>query len=435
LREAQSGDEDIASVVGPATGRHEPTDGLDHSWQTSVRLAKGEDVQKADSYRSVRRNGPLGGEQNKFKEGPWSAPPNAPIRKDASARQLRETVPSLKSSLLKCSKIEDGILKITGLPFDVQSDLLRAVFPPGARGVCGGLYDARRGTIEVGRKDWSVTNGSQVTWSQLGLHGSHTVQMENLQGSVVELVWNAIKEASPSELLESFHPDSVRVAFESMHGRTIRPGSGQTLCGWSRDNDRVDNKDRSPKVLILGGSAKISKGFKYSKENQESLDVDLSPGDVLVLYGPARTWVSAVNGFEPSKAHASKAPFDFVHIWLHDHRHLQKVIPGVYKSIHHPPTPVKGGNEYKWMQYAYTVSDKRNSDGELIVELSDGGSVTRENAGSKLTALERSGNHAEYLIPGLFVLASIMLASIGLRKKFRSFQKPVQGLQDSLIHI
>merc|ERR1719160_984889 len=194
--------------------------------------------------------------------------------------------------------------------------------------------------------------------------------MKEIRGIIVEKVLNAIKKAAPPEVLKDFSPDSVRVTFETMHGRTIR--QGQTLCGWSRDNDRVDDNDKSPKLCIILGSAKIWKGYKYKKEDRESLDVDLSPGDVLVLYGPARTWVSAVNGFDSQKA---PAPFDFAHVWIQDHRRLQEKRP-------HPPQPVSGGNEYKWMQYAYTVLDKRNSNDEVMVEISDGTAVKREHSRS-----------------------------------------------------
>eukprot|EP00746_Dinoflagellata_sp_MGD_P006786 gnl/MRDRNA2_/MRDRNA2_113372_c0_seq1.p1 gnl/MRDRNA2_/MRDRNA2_113372_c0~~gnl/MRDRNA2_/MRDRNA2_113372_c0_seq1.p1 ORF type:complete len:778 (+),score=133.31 gnl/MRDRNA2_/MRDRNA2_113372_c0_seq1:66-2399(+) len=364
LREAREGDEDTMSVVGSVTGRHEPSDGLDHTWDTTVRLANGEDVQKADSYKRFRKHGPLGEERYQHKEGPWSAPST---RKDGPGTGT-EAIPKLKRQ-----QIDEGILKITGLPADAQSDLLQAVFPPGAQGVFGGLYDARRGTIEVGRdKDWSVTAGSEVTWSQLGLHGQHALQLEELRSSIVENILHAIKEASP-EVLRDFSPDSVRVSFETMHGRTIR--SGQTLCGWSRDGDRADNSDTSPKVCVIGGSAKIWRGYKYRKEDRESLDVDLNPGDILVLYGPARTWVSAVNGFEEGKQ--GKAPFDFAHIWFQDHRRLHELRPDVHKSIHHPASPAVSNYDYKWMQFPYTVLDKRSPDGEVVMEVSHRTSAKR----------------------------------------------------------
>ena len=47
------------------------------------------------------------------------------------------------------------------------------------------------------------------------------------------------------------------------------------------------------------------------------------------------------------------------------------------------------------------------------------------------SSLELHGNRVEYFIPGLFALASFMLASVGL-KIYRSFQKPVRGLQEFL---
>jgi hypothetical protein len=372
LREAREGDEDIVSVAGKETGRYEKDDGLDHTWETAERAGGGERVVKADSYAKVRKYGALGDERFSHKDGPWSAPA---VSKDHSASKTQTAGGLLK---LSCEKIDDGILKLTGMSPDVQSKLLRAVFPPGAQGVCGGLYDGRSGKIEVGRnKDWSVKDGAEVPWSELGLHGHHSVQMNELRGIIVEKVLNAIKKASPPEVLGDFSPDSIKVSFEMMHGRTIR--EGQTLCGWSKDGDRADDNDKSPKLCIILGSAKIWKGYKYRKEDRDSLDVDLSPGDVLVLYGPARTWVSAVNGFEPQKA---PAPFDFAHVWIQDHRSLQQKRPDVYEKIHHPPQPVSGGNEYKWMQYAYTVLDKRasESDDQVMVEMSDGTSVKRERS-------------------------------------------------------
>jgi hypothetical protein len=275
--------------------------------------------------------------------------------------------------------MDDGILKISGLPSDAQNMLLHEVFPIGAQGVCGGLYDTRSGIIQAGHgKTWSAAAGSEISWSDFGLHGHHTVELDSLGGGTVDKVLRAIKDAAP-DILGSFSPDSVRVAFENMHGRTIRPG--HTLCGWSRDRDRVDDKDQNPKICIVLGSAKIWHSYKYRKEDRESLDVDLRPGDVLVLYGPSRSWVSAVNGFEPRKSLVEESPFDFAHIWLQDHRRLKRLRPEVYNSIHHPSTPVVGGAEYKWMQFAYTVS-QCGTDGRMLVEISDGTSSKQGYSGS-----------------------------------------------------
>jgi predicted NAD/FAD-dependent oxidoreductase len=347
LREAREDEEDIVSIAGPATGRTEPSDGLDHTWKTSVRLARGEKIKAADSFKGYRKHGALGEDRYRHEEGPWPVP-SAGMK-------------------LHCQKVDEGMLKLTGLSPNVQTDLLRAVFSPGATGTCGGLYNARTHSIEVGQdKNFSFNGNSEVAWSKLGLHGSHTVQWENLRGSVVEEVWNAIRDSSPTEVLENFRPDSIRVAFETMHGRSIR--QGQTLCGWSRDRDRVDHKDQHPKVYVIVGAGKIWRGFKYRKEDHESLDVGLSSGDVLLRYGPALTWFSAVNGFEPRANPTSDIPFDFVHIWFQDHRQLKAMRPEVYDSIHYPPSPVASSGEYKWMQFAYTVlNDKLDSDGAKMV--------------------------------------------------------------------
>jgi len=158
-----------------------------------------------------------------------------------------------------------------------------------------------------------------------------------------------------------------------MRGRRIT--KGQTLCGWSWDNDRADNRDGDPKVLIILGKSTISRGFKYTKQDRMSLDVSLSPGDVLVLYGEARSWASAVNGFEEDRGR--DGPFDFVHMWLLDHRRLRQLKPNVYDSIHNPGVPKPGGAEYRWMQFAYTVLNKCDADGQHLVELRDSQAPSR----------------------------------------------------------
>jgi len=57
LREPSPGDEDTSTIVGPCTGRHEPMDGLDHTWPTAVKLAKGAHLASADSYAKYRSHG------------------------------------------------------------------------------------------------------------------------------------------------------------------------------------------------------------------------------------------------------------------------------------------------------------------------------------------------------------------------------------------
>jgi len=280
---------------------------------------------------------------------------------------------------LSCKCIDDGLLKISGLPGAVQDELLAAVFPAGTRGVCGGLYDARSGVIDAGNGEvMSVAGSKEVTMSELGLHGSHIIEWE-LAGSAAGKVLGAAQQAA-KDVLEGFSPDCIRVAFENMRGRRIR--RGQTLCGWARESDRVDNSDGSPKILVLLGSAKISRGFKYAKEDKESLDVELSPGDMLVLYGPARSWVSAVNGFQPGDGD----PFDFVHVWLQDHRRLKQRKPEIYEKIHSPPAPSPAAFDYKWMQFSYLVLEKPSPGGWALVELQgdqESSQATSSEAGYK----------------------------------------------------
>lgn len=315
----------------------------------------------ADSYRNQRRQGAMGDRPNfRNKDGPWSAP--SLQGDDRTSRIDMGNLPRLR-----CQMIDDGILKVTGMPLQSQRALLHAVFPVGAHGVCGGLYDARRGTIDIGYGEtWSRSGTYQTSWAELGMHGNHTVDWDAVEGDIVNNVLAAVKQCT-SDVLGNFSPDCVRVAYENMRGRTIRPG--QTLCGWSRDRDRVNNNDGAPKMCVILGNAKIQYGYKYAKEDQESLDVELCPGDVLILYGPARTWCSAVNGFED---HEGSSPFDFAHVWFLDHRRLQKVKPDIYASIHQPPRPAPGGSEYKWMQFTYKVLGTEEGKEEVRMEVSDG---------------------------------------------------------------
>jgi hypothetical protein len=98
--------------------------------------------------------------------------------------------------------------------------------------------------------------------------------------AVREAVSERLGASSP---LEGFSPDSLRVAFENMGGRSIR--RGQSLCGWSRDGDLSSQSDGTPKVQLLLGTAQISMGFKYSRGDRDSLDVVLRPGEALVRFG------------------------------------------------------------------------------------------------------------------------------------------------------
>eukprot|EP00450_Noctiluca_scintillans_P004605 CAMPEP_0194495690 /NCGR_PEP_ID=MMETSP0253-20130528/13201_1 /TAXON_ID=2966 /ORGANISM="Noctiluca scintillans" /LENGTH=773 /DNA_ID=CAMNT_0039336983 /DNA_START=50 /DNA_END=2371 /DNA_ORIENTATION=- len=346
-RSPSHGDEDTLSIIGPETGRSEPKDGLDHTWETAVRIAGGIHVRAADSYKKFRKSGPTG---NNVPHGPWDG------RRSSGMS-------------LTCERIDDGLLKLTGVSKDMQHNLLKASFPRGTVGVCGGLWDPKKQLIDLGSGDcWKGSCPRQVTIAELGLHGSHVLEWDSVPDELAEVL-QAIRHAVPEpKILQHFEPDCARLTFENMCGRTIQ--RDQTLCGWSRDNDRVNDQDDSPKIMIVLGKSKISRGFKYRKEDRLSLDVSLSPGDILLLHGDARRWVSAVNGFE-ELPHVD-SPFDFVHLWLLDHRQLQKLRPSVYNSIHHPAVPRPGGVEYKWMQFTYTVLDETDSMGYFHVELNDG---------------------------------------------------------------
>lgn len=346
LRQAQEGDEDIVSIVGPFTGRREPDDGLDHTWETGVRLARGSHVDSADSYKRFRKCGPLGDNRP---EGPWQAPPRG--KADAGTDVRSATLGAVQA--LRCNRIDDGLWRLSGLSTDLQSALLSAVFPEGAQGVCGGLYDAQSGEISCGVDGtWSVHDDGEASWTQMGLHGRHVVGWEQVQSGVVRQVIESIKAAAPT-VLKHFSPDCVRVSFENMRGRVIR--GGQTLCGWSRESDRIDSRDDDAKVCVVLGRCRLYHSYKYRKEDRDSLDVELKPGDVLIVFGSARGWVSAVTGCDPQNARPQDAPFDFAHVWFLNHSRLQAHRPDVYNAIHHPPTPHVGSSEYKWMQFAYTM--------------------------------------------------------------------------------
>jgi len=346
LRHACSADEDTLSITGPITGRQERQDGLDDTWKLAVSLAAGENVESADSYKKFRKNGPIGDNRP---QGPWSGRPSSHLK-------------------LKCEKICDGLMKLTSFSREVQKLLLESAFPSGAAGVCGGLWDAKQQCIDMGQGEaWRGGCPRRVASTEMGLHGSHVLNWDSAGDKIYE-VFEAIRASVPDpKILQNFEPDCIRVAFENMRGRTIR--KGQTLCGWSRDNDRSSNYDFSPKVLLVLGKSTITRGFKYAKEDRASLDVPLSPGDVLVMYGDARQWVSAVNGYEDLQE--AESPFDFIHMWFLDHRQLKLERPAVYNGIHFPCVPRPGDAEYKWMQFAYTLGTERSAKGFLEVELHD----------------------------------------------------------------
>jgi hypothetical protein len=351
LRQASPTDEDTLSITGPVTGRQERQDGLDDTWKLAVSLAAGEHVESADSYKKFRKNGPMGDNRP---QGPWAGRCSADLK-------------------LTCEIICDGLMKLTGLSKEVQDLLLQSAFQSGS-GVCGGLWDAKKQYIDMGQGEALPGMCPQnVSLADMALHGSHVLNWDSV-GSKTYEVFEAIKASVPNpKILQNFEPDCVRVAFENMRGRTIR--KGQTLCGWSRDNDRSSNHDCSPKVLLVLGKSKITRGFKYAKEDRASLDVPLLPGDVLVMYGDARQWVSAVNAYEYIQE--ADGPFDFVHMWFSDHRRLKLERPAIYNSIHCPRVPHPGDAEYKWMQFAYTLDAGRSAKRFLEVELHDSASWSK----------------------------------------------------------
>jgi len=193
----------------------------------------------------------------------------------------------------------------------------------------------------------------KASLSEIGLHGNHCTgwsEVGQIPTSILSQVRNSARGPTRSAL-ESFTPDTVRVAFETMHGRKI--GNGQTLCGWSKDGDAVQAANPDAKLLVMLGSSKVTIGFKYDKADRQALEVDLMPGDILALYGPARTWVSAVCAVQTGVGRT--CPFDFAHIWFCDHRPLKRARPDVYERIHSTAMPRPGDMSYKWMQYTYEV--------------------------------------------------------------------------------
>jgi len=288
---------------------------------------------------------------------------------------------------LTCEKICDGLMKLTGLSQEVQDLLLQSAFQCGAVGVCGGLWDAKKQCVDMGLGEpLQGMYPQRVTLTDMGLHGSHVLNWDSV-GSKTYEVFEAIRASVPDpKILQNFEPDCIRVAFENMRGRTIR--KGQTLCGWSRDNDRSSNSDCSPKVLLVLGKSKITRGFKYAKEDRASLDVPLSPGDILLMYGDARQWVSAVTGYEDFEE--ADGPFDFIHMWFLDHRRLKLERPAVYNSIHCPHVPRQGDAEYKWMQFAYTLGAERSEKGFPEVELHDSESFDKAKSSVNV---DKSGSY------------------------------------------
>ena len=274
-----------------------------------------------------------------------------------------DTLPPKKLSMkLEVAEIEAGCVWLGTLPSDVQRALLREAFVQGATGVCGGLVEPNERVRGAHGAYYEPVGVQSVNWSGLGLHGSHLVPYEQLPiaGSAAADVLGAIRGVA-SELpeatrarLDSFVPTSARVAFETMGGRSIN-GKNGSLCGWSTDRLRT-NTDGGLKILVLLGSSDVKESFKYTKRDQEALDLTLSPGDVLLLHDDARAWVSAVTGVTPRKADGTTCPFDFVHLSLLDLRAYKKAKPNEHARLMSPERPTPRDGSYKWMQCRYLVT-------------------------------------------------------------------------------
>lgn len=175
--------------------------------------------------------------------------------------------------------------------------------------------------------------------------------------------------AAAQAKLEEFMPCCVRVAFETMGGRQIRPAS--SLCGWSADKLRANGGDGGLKLLVLlGDASSVTEGFKYSRrKDEQALEVPLRPGEMLLLYGEARSWLSAVTGYAPPKGRAKESggPFSFVHLSFEDLRNYAKAKPKEYGKLLRPSHPSAGDGGYKWMQFSYTVRKAPSGPGGLPV--------------------------------------------------------------------
>lgn len=175
--------------------------------------------------------------------------------------------------------------------------------------------------------------------------------------------------AAAQAKLEEFMPCCVRVAFETMGGRQIRPAS--SLCGWSADKLRANGGDGGLKLLVLlGDASSVTEGFKYSRrKDEQALEVPLRPGEMLLLYGEARSWLNAVTGYAPPKGRAKESggPFSFVHLSFEDLRNYAKAKPKEYGKLLRPSHPSAGDGGYKWMQFSYTVRKAPSGPGGLPV--------------------------------------------------------------------
>eukprot|EP00440_Ansanella_granifera_P044186 gb/GFBE01047886.1/.p1 GENE.gb/GFBE01047886.1/~~gb/GFBE01047886.1/.p1 ORF type:complete len:777 (+),score=137.28 gb/GFBE01047886.1/:1-2331(+) len=366
FRKVRDGDDDIISISGPSTGRKEPQDGLDHTWPAAVKLAQGQELHQADSLAKYRQRGVLDhdlqrlstrGASPRRAEQKRSFSPRSRLSRPGQAKESSSGV-ALRSEVVD----RDGLIKVTGLSQEDQRKLLKGAFPPAARGVCGGLYDAKSGMITgVDGEEWHVEGEQETSWANLGLHGNHAIAWGDFDNSLANELLQGLREAVGQA--RDFAPDSIRVSFENIGNRIIR--RGQTLCGWSQDGGRASNRDGSLKAMVLLGSSSVTWSFKYSKEDKESLDVELQPGEALVIFGRARSWVSAISRVETGQKGSS--PFDFAHVTFADHRALKDTRPEVYDRIHSPAMPVPGDFSYKWMQYSYRVCEKSDPEGRSVL--------------------------------------------------------------------
>jgi hypothetical protein len=272
--------------------------------------------------------------------------------------------------VLECEEVDAGCVRLGTLPPSLQAALLREVFAPGAEGVCGGLVEGRRVRGAHG-KPYEPTGTILTDWSGLGLHGNHVVApFDPTQQSAAATLLGAVRAAAPSlpaatrERLSTFEPSSVRVAFETMGGRSIP--NGATLCGWSTDRLRASGRDGALKLVVLLGTAQsVTEGFKYRKADKEALELPLKPGDMLLLHDAARDWVSAVTSYTAATTEPSAAgcPFDFAHLSLLDLRGFERAKPAEYAKLLAPQRPKQGEGSYKWMQCGYKVVRRASEQG------------------------------------------------------------------------
>lgn len=268
---------------------------------------------------------------------------------------------------LSVEEVDEGCVKLGTLPAALQVALLHEAFREGAVGVCGGLADGRRVRGAHGHS-YEPVGTATTDWGGLGLHGAHAVRYEP-RGAAAALL-AAVRAAAPAlpaaarARLEAFAPSCVRVAFETMGGRTIAPRG--SLCGWSTDRLRAGGGDGALKlVLLLGRAESVRESFKYARADEEALDVTLRPGEMLLLHDDGRAWLSAVTAVtgaapaapepQPAAEAGGQPPFDFVHLSLLDLAALEAAKPKEIERLLAPPQPAPRDPSWKWMQCGYQV--------------------------------------------------------------------------------